>query len=192
MNATRKPACEFNGCDRPVKAVRLCGGHYRQHNDGECLRPLSGVALTFEQRFWSKVDKRSAHECWEWKIPNTRGYGFISVNGRGGGMKAAHRVSYELANGPIPDGHLIRHTCDNPPCCNPAHMILGDHDSNMLDMRVRERSRTTKLTASQVREIRTRLANGESRGFMADEYGVSKVNVGRIERNEIWRHVAAQ
>lgn len=90
------------------------------------------------ERFWCKVNQRGPSECWEWQgTRSTRGYGLFSYNGR---SVRAHRFAYEHRVGPIPAGAEIRHRCDNPPCCNPAHLEVGTHDENMADMVERKRS----------------------------------------------------
>ena len=82
-------------------------------------------------RFWSKVDKRGPDECWEWIACKTgKGYGQFSIDGR---PYLVHRISYELANGAIPDGLFVCHHCDNPSCCNPAHLFLGTNKDNICD-----------------------------------------------------------
>ncbi|MBV6425512.1 MAG: hypothetical protein NAOJABEB_03333 [Steroidobacteraceae bacterium] len=83
------------------------------------------------QRFWKHVDTSS--DCWLWtgyRLP--AGYGYIGPSIRGEKHQLAHRVSYELANGPIPDGLVIDHLCRNPPCVNPAHLEAVTHQQNTL------------------------------------------------------------
>ena len=88
---------------------------------------------TLKARFWEKVDKTD--DCWVWissKIsskPN-RGYGRIWVNGK---PELAHRISWEIANGPIPKGMQVLHRCDNPSCVRPDHLFLGTQRDNMQD-----------------------------------------------------------
>lgn len=111
-----------------------------------CSRACQGVArrIPIEERFWSKVSMAGPDECWEWMgSRNTGGYGWFKVGDRATG---SHRVAFELTSGPIPDGLLIRHRCDNPPCCNPAHMELGTPADNAADRTERGRHHLAKVT----------------------------------------------
>jgi hypothetical protein len=77
--------------------------------------------------FWPKV-RKTRKGCWLWVGPkNTDGYGI------GPRMQPAHRISFELTKGPIPEGELVLHTCDNPPCVRPDHLKVGSHYENLLD-----------------------------------------------------------
>jgi hypothetical protein len=78
-------------------------------------------------------------------MPN--GYGRIALGGQGGGVGLAHRVAWELANGPIPEDLHVCHRCDNPPCCNPAHLFLGTRSDNMRDSVSKRRDRHGRRTS---------------------------------------------
>lgn len=115
-------------------------------------------------------------------------------------MWVAHRAGWFLTNGAIPDGALLCHFCDNPPCVNPKHLYIGTNQTNSTDKVLR--NRTTKgrpvhhgelsfhkLTLEQVREIRIRYsAGGESQSKLGKEFGVSQTQVGRIIRGVRWQH----
>ena len=83
-------------------------------------------------RFWSKVETNGSDSpCWEWQAArNAHGYGQFSVSGK---TRPAHRVSYVIAHGAIPDGYLICHHCDNPSCVRPAHLFAGTQSDNRRD-----------------------------------------------------------
>jgi hypothetical protein len=93
------------------------------------------------------------------------------------------------------EGMLIRHSCDNPPCVNPAHLSVGTNADNAADMVSRERqargsrSGTSKLTESQVAEIRARAAAGDLHRVLAGEYGVSRTLITRLANGHGWAHV---
>lgn len=118
---------------------------------GEHVRFVSGHSLRLrkrppvEQRFWEKVDRRGPNDCWLW-TGCKHGHGYGSFNNRVG-PKAAHRFSYQLHNGPIPDGMCVLHNCpdgDNPTCVNPAHLWLGTQADNIADMQKKGRFRSVK------------------------------------------------
>jgi hypothetical protein len=107
-----------------------------------------------EAEFWSFVDRRSADACWHWTgRKTTRGYGQIQGEGSWTG---AHRRAYSLTKGEIPDGHYVCHTCDNPPCCNPAHLFIGTPQDNVDDMIAKGRARLV----GRPRENPTHCPNG--------------------------------
>lgn len=93
-------------------------------------------------RFWAKVHIAETG-CWEWRANKVRGYGRFSHGGR---MWLAHRVAHAELIGPIPDGLDVLHSCDNPPCVNPAHLRAGTDQDNMRDQLSRGRHGNIKKT----------------------------------------------
>lgn len=150
---------------------------------------------------WKKVMKGTPDECWPWmgKFRSDNGYGRLDIKPEDGVY--AHRAAYLSAYpGSIPlrapvdrsEPVLVLHTCDNPACCNPAHLFLGSHDDNMKDKARKgrcpglkgERAPRAKLTNTEADEIRRLLSYGISSGELAHLFGVSKpviksIRVGR-------------
>jgi hypothetical protein len=98
--------------------------------------------ISFEERFWARVDSSGGlWGCWPWMGARERnGYGQLGNRILRKHLKA-HRVAYELAVGPIPEGFLVCHACDNPPCCNPSHLFVGTGADNTHDMIAKGRGR---------------------------------------------------
>lgn len=99
------------------------------------------MTKTNESRFWEKVTVASPNECWEWTASTLGiGYGCFWLDGK---SVLAHRVSWAWANDvdfrSMTDQEIVRHTCDNPPCVNPSHLLIGTHMDNVHDMIVRDR-----------------------------------------------------
>ena len=138
-------------------------------------------------RFWKYIDKRGVDECWPWIGARTsRGYGQIKADGTLQ-MLSSHRVSWSLENGPIPDGMIICHKCDNPPCCNPDHLFLGTHDINAKDRDAKGRNNflgNAKLTADQAAEIRGAVG---TQWEIARRFGVTQSSVSLIKLGKIWK-----
>lgn len=149
------------------------------------------------ERFWSKVDRLGDGECWRWigltkANRSSMAYGSFRTDN---GMRPAHRVSFQLCVGAIPDGLIVRHKCDNPLCVNPSHLETGTHKDNVADRYKRGRAfhrkgqehGNAKLTEDDVRSIRVRLANGESQRSVAASYGISQFGVRHARDG--WKHV---
>jgi hypothetical protein len=141
-------------------------------------------------RFWKFAPEVDPDQCWEWQSTrNRRGYGKFWLNGR---TDLAHRVSYRIYYGTIPAGLQVRHSCDNPPCVNPAHLSLGTGKDNARDALDRDRYRrgsengTAKLTEGQVSEIRKCWAAGETQVSMARRFGVSRAAIQWILNGRSW------
>jgi hypothetical protein len=153
-------------------------------------------------RFWAKVDRSGGPDaCWPWVgSRHPRGYGYFSVKIQRWTHVYAHRFSFLLANGrwPMPSG---MHACDNPPCCNPAHISEGTQQDNIRDCIAKGRSRSgasgvrgeahpkAKLTDDGVRLIRRRAAAGEPSQAIADDFGVCARTITDIVRGKFWKHV---
>ncbi|MGA5820817.1 HNH endonuclease signature motif containing protein [Kitasatospora sp. NPDC094028] len=123
--------CVEEGCERPPAKGSRCRPHYRKWlaNPDRPARP------TPEQRFWAKINK--AESCWSWTAavnPGT-GYGHFTVSH--GNQVQAHRYSYELAFGPIPEGRDVHHTCHVRHCVNPAHLEAVTRSENLRLRKVR-------------------------------------------------------
>jgi hypothetical protein len=106
---------------------------------------------------------------------------------------SAHRASYELHIGSIAEGLVIRHTCDNPPCVNPDHLVAGTPEQNTQDMLDRNRQAkgmsvpTCKLAPEQVVEIRAALGAGRTQKEVASIYGVSPATISGIHLGRTWK-----
>ena len=115
---------------------------------GRSLEPFVLSVASFDGRFWGKVAKRDGEECWEWQGSRKGGgYGSIGIKG---GTVAAHRASWVLTNGAIPDNLWVLHKCDNPPCVRPDHLFLGTRLDNVRDMCAKGRNACRELTAEDV------------------------------------------
>lgn len=148
---------------------------------------------SIRKRFIEKIVFDELTECWNWGgAAGPQGYGFIKR--KDGTQLRAHRFAYELANGPIPPGMFVCHTCDNPSCVRPSHLFLGSHQDNMTDMAVKgraarmfgDRNGSSQLGAGEVLAIRE--AEGAHR-VIAERFGVSASNVGLIKRRQRWTHL---
>lgn len=153
-------------------------------------------------RFWAKVDKRGPDECWLWTAGTTSaGYGKIKLE-KMRVDQAAHVMSYELANGDIPDDLWVLHTCDTPACVNPNHLYAGTSKDNVRDMHERKRwgrhdpdanrghrNPVSRLTLEQALEVKRRIASGEPNTVIAADYDIHHSTVSAIKRRKIWCHL---
>jgi hypothetical protein len=111
-----------------------------------------------------KVDENGCY-LWQGTINNSTGYGIVSVMGR---LYGVHRLAWQFANGPIPEGMVVCHKCDVCACCNPDHLFIGTLRDNALDMCAKGRNARgedgggARYTWKQVDDIRRRALNGES------------------------------
>ena len=157
-------------------------------------------------RFWPRVEKTDS--CWLWQGHQLKsGHGTIGRGGRKAGHMLAHRLSWELANGPIPEGACVLHRCDVPNCVNPEHLFLGTRPDNSADMVAKGRAangltkKDAKLTPDQVREIRRRYAqrdprpstrvwrNPDSFAALAEDFGVNEATIRDAVKRKTWTHI---
>ena len=126
-------------------------------------------------------------ECLEWtRCFNTDGYPRAAFDGYANGK--VHRVVYELSSGENIDGMVVRHTCDNPKCINPEHLIKGTNHENMMDRNERSGNDQAKVTKDQVRAIRE-LAGKFTHKQIGAMFGISESNTSSIIRRTHWKHV---
>lgn len=152
-----------------------------------------------QSRFWSKVKIADGASCWEWiGSRDACGYGVLFRSNHSlPRMLKAHRLSWEIHNGPITDGLHVLHRCDNPPCVNPSHLWLGTQADNNRDRDAKGRcgakgghvadrrgakNGNARLSDEQVAKIRERHASGESQQRIADSIGCGQSQVSRIVR----------
>lgn len=145
--------------------------------------------------FWDYVDQSNGPDsCWPWRGNCGKdGYGVLPFNGK---TWKAHRLAQVLAVGPIPDGLFVCHHCDNPPCCNPAHLFVGTPKDNSQDSAMKgrttrgERNCKAKVTANDVLRIRELHAWGRGNTVtLAPLFGISQTQVSKIVRRDSWAHI---
>ena len=164
--------------------------------DPGAARALLALARRIDVRFWAKVQKTP--RCWPWVGGKKGGgYGIFRVDRKPVG---AHRISWQLHNGPIPEGMAVLHKCDNPPCVRPGHLYLGTEADNGRDRRVRGRTHSG-LSIAQVRQIRRRFADymrrmrsdarpikkGPTTIEVGREFGVSASTISRVVNGKTHR-----
>lgn len=191
--------CSVEGCLNRSRSNSLCNKHY--------LRLFHGIPLegnpkkTLEQRIQEKIIIDPDTGCFNWIGAKSGGpagttahkYGYIRVNGK---AVRAHRLMYEMKNGPIPEDSLLRHTCDNTLCVNPAHLIPGTQFDNMRDMTLRGRDyhpvgekNHSKLTESEVISIRKKASAGVPLRDLAEVYSVSASHIRNIVSGKKWAYL---
>lgn len=195
--------CDVEGCSQQRSARGWCVKHYNQWYRTGSVSLLIGNESRLSQgspdAFWSRVERGGPDDCWPWKEYIGRaGYGTVKWIGK---VSRAHRIAYLLANGPYSDDLFICHRCDNPPCCNPAHLYAGSPADNMRDRGDRtgfSGNATTrgvvhpkaKLNDESVLAIRQRFREGETSTTLGKEYGVHPSTIMQVVRRVTWTHLA--
>ena len=142
--------------------------------------------------YWmvSEAQLADKDSCWIWRgTVNDGGYGKFLIGDK---QITAHRYSYKLHTGEIPEGMQVCHTCDMPRCVNPRHLFLGTNMENVLDKMAKKRHQfgishiCAKLTEEQVIDIKK---DGRSHEKIGKHYGVSHGTISAIKRGKTWKHV---
>jgi len=175
-------------CNKEVKVYSYIE---RKHCSLKCLH-----FKTPKERLYNKFTIDSKTGCWNWTAGLLKdGYGSFAFKPF---AQSAHRGSWIIHNGAIPDGMLVCHRCDNRRCVNPDHLFLGTYLDNNHDMIEKcraiypcgSKSFWSKLTEKQVLEIRKRHANGDiTQRKLAQEYGIGYKAINKIIKRQRWNHV---
>lgn len=182
--------CKFKDCSKNTIAKGYCGAHYAK------LKKIKDSSVYGDDQRIHKldfsIDDNGCFICTSHK-PNTKGYPMIGEHGK---RYTIGRFIYNEMFGEIPEGHVIRHTCDNRMCINPAHLLTGTPKENSEDMVERARvSRgnkhpRAKLTEEKVLEIKDLLKKGElTQKKIADLFSVHRSAILGINLGRTWKHV---
>ena len=188
------------GDDRLIaekRATLTCLRHplFKGNNSRE-LFIMYNITSDSIRRFLDKVDILGRDDCWEWNASrNSLGYGcFTAPHSK---WVKAHRYSFEMFKGEIPNGLCVCHSCDNPPCVNPIHLWLGTLLDNHKDMRskgrwvseVGENAFAAKLTDEEVRAIRRDYISGKGVQMFVRKYNISTSLAQNIVTRRSWKHL---
>jgi hypothetical protein len=173
----------------------LFGAQLRQR-----LLERMGSSEEGQEKFWSRVQKRTPDKCWNWTgVLDHRGYGKFCFTPKTGFRRKmfSHRISYFLKYRSLPDHLMVCHHCDNPKCVNPDHLFLGTRAQNNLDMVSKDRqsrgeeSGVNKLTVKEVLRIRElHFSQGVSCAAISRMFNVTPTNIHSIINGRTWRHLS--
>ena len=171
------------GCGRPTTIAKETD-HRDGRSKGLPVQFISGhhSRRLADERLWSKAQKAEGDGCWLWTGSKAKGYGQIRIEGR---LVAAHRLAWELTNGPIPPGLKCLHRCDVRACIRPDHLFVDTQAKNVADMVAKGRNRCgdvrgerhglAKLTTAKVLEFRRLKVEGSlSQRALARRFGISR------------------
>lgn len=168
--------CSIDGCEKRAKTRGWCNGHY------ECWRrtgdPIAVRARPLAERLAAIGWTVTSTGCWEWNGLRRRGYGLYSG-------QLVHRLMHELATGETPE--VVRHTCDNPPCCRPDHLLSGTQSDNTRDMAERNRRYGKRTTCSNGHDL---TVPGATREFVERSTGKRQVACFECRRAKARRYAA--
>lgn len=194
-NKRQEGLCSVDGCKSKAVKRGLCDKHYfrlQKYGDPEkCMFERDDpekINIINRIRKNCIVSKKTG--CWEWqKYRNKAGYGRVTYKGE---KWSVHRLSYTEFVGEVPEDTLVLHKCDNPCCCNPEHLYIGNHTDNIRDVYIRDRRDKNshneiidKYTAIQIFGLLGEKSNKE----IAEIVGVSPQSVERIRRKKTHRNI---
>lgn len=202
-------SCSVTGCENKYRAIGYCGTHWKIFKKygtatptcwcGELSQTFAGSyggdvlceTHLFLKRFWENVDVKSEDECWEWLgSRTTAGYGVVYTEGK---LHYTHRVSLQLDDREVPARHHACHTCDNPPCVNPAHLFVGTPMDNAQDKVSKDRHLYgekhphAKLSNEDVAKMRQLAKDGVWQSDLARQFNVDDSHVSNIVNNLVRR-----
>jgi hypothetical protein len=191
-NDTRKMLAKSRASDNECGVTYEPVGHPTEFSG--CSVAWRGQ-LGIVERFWLKVNKTAT--CWLWTgTILSHGYGQIALghpSTPGSKRWRAHRFSWELHNGPVPDGLVVCHRCDVPACVNPEHLFLSTQKGNVHDAINKGRRNSygiQKLNADDVRVIRQQASRGILHKDIASAFSIARNTVGQIVARKTWGHLA--
>lgn len=175
------------GCGQTTSIARLTNRERRGHLAGHPVPYINGhfgTKQTLYAAFWGYVTAGDPNVCWEWQgCVMPKGYGLLRHRPTSPKQMVAHRVSYQLHFGPIPDGIEVCHTCDNPPCVNPKHLFLGTIKDNYDDMLAKNRHypafarKLSDVDRAQIVELRS---SGRTLMAIAELYPVHFSTIWKV------------
>lgn len=183
------------------KPAYVVSNNPKRYCSADCVRVVRRRSAASPEpladRLWRYAKKGEPDECWNWTGFKYKGYGRIT-QGKGSAKTTlqAHRVSWELVNGPLPAGMVACHRCDNPSCVNPDHIFAGTIADNNLDRDTKgraafgERVGNSVLKEEQVVELLADLPTDRREiKAAARRYGVSDGAIAAIVRGDNWKHL---
>lgn len=192
--------CNVETCEAPTHAKGYCKLHYTRWSrtgDPTKAHRMQPRSRPLAERIADLTDRSAGPDaCWPWT--GTRygnNYGVMQYRNV---VKQAHVWAYQSATGEVvPDGMFVLHSCDNPPCCNPAHLRVGTHQANMDDKVSRDRQSrlpgeahpSHRLSDADVLEIRRSGAAGVTQRVLAERFGVSPSLICLILNGKRWTHL---